>query len=93
MSERKPSDDLKEGLGLLFRAARGLAKEATPETAERAVSDGARELVRIVNDVGRAIGTELEKSFGGAPKAPAPTSEEKPTEPVQAPAAEPAKPE
>lgn len=66
MSDRKPTDDLKEGLGLLFRAARGLAKEATPETAEKAVSDGARELLRIVNDVGRAIGSELGKSFGGA---------------------------
>jgi hypothetical protein len=64
MTERKPVDDLKEGFGLLFRAARGIAKEVTPEVAEQKVADGARELVRIVNDVGRAIGTELEKSFG-----------------------------
>jgi hypothetical protein len=67
MTERKPVDDLKEGLGLLFRAARGIAKDVTPEVAEQKVADGARELVRIVNDVGRAIGGELEKSFGSTP--------------------------
>lgn len=67
MTERKPSDDLKEGLGLLFRAARGMAKDVTPEKAEKLMHDGGIELVRVLNTVGRAIGTELEKSFGDKP--------------------------
>jgi len=63
MSERKPSDDLKEGLFLLFRAARGAAKEIDASKVEHAVNSGARGLARAIENVGKTLSSELEKSF------------------------------
>jgi hypothetical protein len=67
MTDRKPSDDLKEGLSLLFRAARGAAKEVSKELdtakVEQAINTGARELARTIENVGKSLSNELDKTF------------------------------
>jgi hypothetical protein len=67
MTDRKPSDDLKEGLFLLFRAARGAAQEVSKEIdatkVEKAINTGARELARAIENVGKSLSSELEKTF------------------------------
>lgn len=64
MAARKPTDDLKEGLFLLYRAARGAAREIDTKKIERALTDGTRELARVMNNVGNTLNAELEKTFG-----------------------------
>ena len=74
MADRKPSDDLKEGLFLLYKAARGAAKEIdsskveqTLQTGatkvEKTIQSGARELARVIGNVGKTLSGELEKTF------------------------------
>lgn len=63
MSDRKPSEDLKEGLFLLYRAARGAAKELDTTKVEKTVNAGARELARVIENVGKSLSSELEKTF------------------------------
>ena len=81
MTERKPSDDLKEGLGMLFRAARNATKDLSAEKAEKAIYDSGSELGRVLSNVGKAMGDELSKAFGekadegAVPEAPPPASE------------------
>jgi hypothetical protein len=70
MSERRPIDDLKDGFSLIFRAARGMAKDIQPDKVDHAMNTGAKELVRVINTVGRALGAELEKNFGGQDQPP-----------------------
>ena len=87
MSDRKPADDLKDGLGLLFRAARGFAREVAKdditEKAEKTIQDGMTEVVRAINSVGKTIGSELEKNFGGG------SSKDPPSRGADGPPAEP----
>ena len=71
MADRTPSQDLRDGLFLLFKAARGLSKQANTESLERAVQVGAKEVVRAINNVGRVMGEELSKAVGDEPKAQA----------------------
>jgi hypothetical protein len=67
MADRKPTDDLREGLFLLYRAARGaakgVAKEIDASRVEKAVNEGASELARVVTTIGKTLGSELEKTF------------------------------
>lgn len=63
MTDRTPKDDLKDGLGLLFRAAKGVAKDLTPEKAEKVMYEGGNELVRVLSKVGKTMGDELSKAF------------------------------
>ena len=76
MGDRKPSDDLKEGLFLLFRAARGMARDLDTSKVEKTVSEtvsgGAKELVRVINNVGKTLSNELEKTFGDEQEGKAP---------------------
>lgn len=58
----KPADDLREGLGLLFRAAKNLAKDITPDKTEKLISDTGGELLRVVTVVGEAVGSQLGKA-------------------------------
>ncbi len=58
----KPADDLRDGLGLLFRAAKNLAKDITPDRTEKMISDTGGELLRVVTVVGTAVGTQLGKA-------------------------------
>ena len=80
MTERKPSDDLKEGLSLLFRAARGAAQEVSKEIdvnkVEQAINTGARELARAIENVGKSLNSELEKNFQKEEQGPTPPKED-----------------
>lgn len=75
--DRKPSEDLKEGFGLLFRAAKNWGRGLTPEKIEAGFETGAREVVKAVTTVGKAVSTELEKMV--EPSTPIPPGEPVPT--------------
>jgi hypothetical protein len=61
MSDEKPKpvDDLKQGLGLLFRAAKGVVEKIPTEKIEDAVKDGAKEVGKAVE----AVANEIDKVF------------------------------
>lgn len=76
----KPIDDLKEGLGLLFRAAKGAVDKLPTGKIEEVAQDAAKEVTRAFE----SLGSELEKAFGTTPAAkksdappPAPPKDEK----------------
>ena len=95
MSDDKPRpvDDLKEGLGLLFRAAKGAVEKLPTDKLEDVAKDAVKEVGRAFE----SIGTEIEKVVGkvaGSPPPPAghappsppaaetkPEEEQKPAEP------------
>ena len=82
-----PVDDLKKGLGLLFRAARTAVDELPTGKLEEAVKNGAREVGRAIENVTQTIDKELFHKKSAPPAAPA-TPDEKKVEPP----AEPPKP-
>lgn len=55
----KPLDDLKQGLGLLFRAAKGAAEKLPLDKVEEVAKDAAKEMGRAVE----TIGDEADKLF------------------------------
>ena len=73
----KPIDDLKEGLGLLFRAAKGAVDKLPTGKIEEVAQDAAKEVTRAFE----SLGSELEKAFGHTPakkdSAPPPSPEAK----------------
>jgi hypothetical protein len=79
----KPVDDLKEGLGLLFRAAKGVVEKLPTDKLEDVAKDAVKEVTRAFE----SLGTELEKVVGGHhardvsrpadPAQPQPTAEKK----------------
>jgi hypothetical protein len=62
MSEDKPRpvDDLKEGLGLLFRAAKGAVEKLPTDKLEVVAKDAAKEVGRAFE----SLGNEIEKVVG-----------------------------
>lgn len=72
MSDGKPGpvDDLKEGLGLLLRAAKGAVERLPTGKLE----DVAKEAVKEVGRAFESLGTEIEKVVGRASGSPAPPS-------------------
>jgi hypothetical protein len=62
----KPVDDLKEGLGLLFRAAKGAVERLPTGKFEDVAKDAVREVGRAFE----SLGTELENFVGKATAAP-----------------------
>jgi hypothetical protein len=58
----KPVDDLKQGLGLLFRAAKGAVEKLPTDKIEGAVKDGAKEVGRAFE----TVANELDKAFTNA---------------------------
>lgn len=86
----KPIDDLKQGLGLLFKAAKGAVDKIPTDKIEGAVKDGAKEVSKAVEAVANEVDKVFVKATGGGSKsepAPAPAAEakknddEKPAEP------------
>jgi hypothetical protein len=69
----KPVDDLKEGLGLLLRAARGAVEKLPTEKLEDVAKDAAKEVSRAFE----SLGNEIDRAFGKTPAAPS-----DPTRPV-----------
>ena len=61
----KPIDDLKEGLGLLFRAAKGAVDKLPTGKIEEVAQDAAKEVTRAFE----SLGNELDRAFRGAPAA------------------------
>ena len=61
MSDEKPKpvDDLKAGLNLLFRAAKGAVDKIPTDKIEGAVKDGAKEVGKAFE----SVATELDKAF------------------------------
>lgn len=53
----KPVDDLKQGLNLLFRAAKGAVEKIPTEKIEGAVMDGAKEVGKAFE----TVATEIDK--------------------------------
>ena len=89
MSDEKPKpvDDLREGLGLLFRAAKGAASRLPTGKIEDVAKDAVREVGRAFE----SLGSELEKVVGRSAGYPAPPSHEEPPA-ADAPASRPAEP-
>jgi hypothetical protein len=72
--EHDPLTDLKEGLGLLFRAAKGAAHRLPTDKLEGVAKDAAKEVGRAIE----SLGNEIDKLVGGS--AGKPDREESPPE-------------
>ena len=57
-----PIEDVRKGLGLLFRAARSTIQKLPTRDLEEATTTGVREVARALENVGRTIEREV---FGG----------------------------
>jgi hypothetical protein len=80
MSDEKPNplDDVRKGLGLLFRAAKTAAEKLPTKDLEEVVVTSAREVGRALENVGRTLEREV---FGKKDEPPAqekPPAEEPP---------------
>lgn len=95
--EKKPTDDLREGLELLFRAARGAVREVAKEvdlskaarTAGQVVESASKEFQRVANLFGQTFEREIAGKSSEEPKGPAGEAKEEPAkleEPTEAPA-------
>jgi hypothetical protein len=78
----KPVDDLKEGLGLLFRAAKGAVEklptdkiEHVAKDIEGVAKDAAKEVGRAFESLGNEIDKALGRSGSSAPQPPPPAPE------------------
>jgi len=71
MSDEKPKpvDDLKQGLGLLFRAAKGAVDKLPTDKIEGAVKDGAKEVGRAFETVANELDKAFQKATGSQPPA------------------------
>jgi hypothetical protein len=75
----KPIDDLKQGLGLLFRAAKGAVDKIPTEKIEGAVKDGAKEVSKAVEAVANEVDKVFVKATSGSQPAPANPAPPEPT--------------
>lgn len=73
--EPTPFQDVRKGLGLLFRAARTAVKNLPTDPLEKVVVDGAREVGRAVENVASTIEKEL---FGTSRRGAPPPSDSDP---------------
>ena len=65
--ERKASADLKEGLGLLFRAARTAAKQIDVAKIDKGLDRAISHVSRAVTTVGRVVGQEINRVAASPP--------------------------
>ncbi len=82
MSDEKkpdPVDDLKKGLGLLFRAAKNAVDEIPTGKIEEAVKTGAREVGRAIENVTGVIDEQI---FHNKPRSKPPAASTAPAAPV-----------
>lgn len=74
-----PLDDVRKGLGLLFRAAKTTVEKLPTKDLEEVVVTSAREVGRAIENVGKTIEREV---FGGKdPKSPPGSSTGEPEPP------------
>jgi len=91
MSDEKPKpvDDLKQGLNLLFRAAKGAVEKLPTDKIEGAVKDGAKEVGKafesVANELDKAFTHVAHRAGGTTPDPqPEPGSNPHPPEPTTA---------
>ena len=74
MSDEKPKpvDDLKAGLNLLFRAAKGAVDKIPTDKIEGALKDGAKEVGKAFESVANEVDKVFQKGTGSAPPPPEP---------------------
>lgn len=80
----KPVEDLKQGLNLLFRAAKGAVDKIPTDKIEGAVKDGAKEVGKafesVANELDKAFTTVTHRATGSTPptnaQPPEPTTAE-----------------
>lgn len=65
--ERKPSDDLKEGFGLIFRAARTAARQVDVAKIDKGLDKAVTEVGRVVSRVGRVVADEVNRMAASPP--------------------------
>lgn len=65
--ERKPKDDFKEGLGLIFRAAKGVAKQVDIGKVDKELDKVISGVGRVAVNVGRVVGDELNRVANNPP--------------------------
>lgn len=81
-----PMDDLKQGLGLLFRAAKGAVDRLPTENLESVAKDAVKEVARAFENIGH----EVEKVIHpGGPPEPPPADEARSESPASGKASEP----
>jgi hypothetical protein len=92
MSDEKPKpvDDLKQGLGLLFRAAKGAVDKIPTDKIEGAVKDGAKEVGKAFESVANELDKAFTKATGTQP--PQPPANPHPPEASAAPHGDPSEP-
>lgn len=78
----KPVDDLKQGLNLLFRAAKGAVDKIPTDRIEGAVKDGAKEVGKAFETVAGELDKAFSKATGSSPPAAQTTAQ--PPEPTTA---------
>ena len=66
----KPVDDLKEGLGLLFRAAKGAVERLPTGNIESVAKDAVKEVGRAFESIGNEIDKAIGKATGSSPPPP-----------------------
>ena len=88
MNERKqpdPLEDLRQGLGLILRAAKNAVQQLPSEKLSEAVVSAAREVSRAIEHVAQTVEAQIFRK--GAPPPPTETPAETPAEPSQTSAA------
>ncbi len=83
-----PIEDVRKGLGLLFRAARNAVDEIPTDKIEGAVKTGAREVTRVIETVTSTIEKELFPGHAKSAERPAsqpPPAAAAPAQPSDAP--------
>jgi hypothetical protein len=78
--KHSPAEDLTEGLGLLFRAAKGAVEKIPTDSVEGFMSTTAGAVGRAIDAVGTAIDREISGTGApghGAPPAPPPEAKAK----------------
>jgi hypothetical protein len=70
----KPLDDLKEGLGLLFRAAKGAVEQLPTDKVEAVAKDAAKQVGKTFETIGSEMDKVWKRATGSEPPAPAPAA-------------------
>ena len=65
--ERKPKEDLKEGLGLIFRAAKGAVKQVDIGKIDKELDKALTSVGRVMTNVGRVVGDEINRMANNPP--------------------------
>jgi hypothetical protein len=88
MSDEKPNpfEDVRKGLGLLFRAAKTAAQKLPTTKVEEVVATGAREVGRAIENVASTIEREVFGQRGGPPSGEAKSDPSPPPKPDEPPA-------